>query len=62
MTTIYATLAPILRQEFDMTEDTAIDIYEVSQWLDQIIVEVNNISITLDNLIARYPVREKVNG
>lgn len=45
-----------------MTKDTAIDIYEVSQWLDQIIVEVNNISITLDNLIAKYPVREKVNG
>lgn len=45
-----------------MTEDTAVDIYEVSEWLDQIIVEVNNISLTLDKLIAKYPMREKVNG
>ena len=45
-----------------MSEDTAIDIYEVSEWLDQVIVEVNNMSLTIDRLIAKYPVREKVNG
>jgi hypothetical protein len=45
-----------------MTEETAVDIWEVSQWLDQVIVEVNNISDTIDKLITQYPAAEKVNG